>query len=97
LHDRLDVIEIEVHETRMRENLRDAVEGAYEHVVRDLERRIQGETRDELKEFVIRDHDNRVRKVPELLEAVLRVLRADRALRPERKRADRDRQGARLF
>src|SRR2546427_5353013 len=97
LHDRLDVIEIEVHETRLRDDLRDSLDGPHEHVVRDLERRIQGQTRDELKEFVIRDHDDRVRKVPELLEAVLRVLRADRALRPERKRADRDRQGARLF
>src|SRR5207249_8502053 len=50
-----------------------------------------------LKEFVMRDYDDRVRKVPALLESVLRVLRADRALRPERERADRDRQGARLF
>src|SRR3989475_821456 len=97
LHDRLDVIEIEVHETRLRDDLRDPLDGPHEHVVRDLERRIQGQTRDELKEFVIRDHDDRVRKVPELLEAVLRVLRADRAPRPERERADRDRQGARLF
>src|SRR3989454_10989667 len=48
-------------------------------------------------DFFIRDHYARIRKVPELLEAVLRVLRADRALRPERERADRDRQGARLF
>src|SRR5207249_3121648 len=97
LHDRLDVIEIEVHEARLRDDLRDPLDGAHQHIVRDLERRIQGETRDELKEFVIRDHDHRVRKVPELLEAVLRVLRADRSLRPKRERADRDRQGARLF
>src|SRR5256885_1353025 len=82
LHDRLDVIEIEVHEARLRDDLRDPLDGAHQHIVRDLERRIQGETRDELKEFVIRDHDHRVRKVPELLEAVLRVLRADRSLRP---------------
>src|SRR6058998_2715082 len=97
LHDRLDVIEVEVHEARLRDDLRDPLDGAHQHIVRDLERRIQGETRDELKEFVIRDHDHRVRKVPELLEAVLRVLRADRSLRPKRERADRDRQGARLF
>src|SRR2546430_655340 len=97
LHDRLDVVEIEVHEARLRDDLRDPFDGAHEDVVRDLERRIQGQTRDEFKEFVIRDHDDRVRKVPELLESVLRVLRADRALRPERERADRDRQGARLF
>src|SRR3989441_10454438 len=97
LHDRLDVIEIEVHEARFRDDLRDPLDSAHQHVVRDLERRIQGQTRDELKEFVIRDHDHGVRKVPELLEAVLRILRADRALRPERERADRDRQGARLF
>src|SRR5437867_5422395 len=97
LHDRLDIVEVEVHEARLRDDLRDPFDGAHEDVVRDLERRIQGQTRDELKEFVIRDYDNRVRKVPELLESVLRVLRADRALRPERERADRNRQGARLF
>src|SRR5881296_617295 len=97
LHDRLDVVEVEVHEAGLRDDLRDPFDASHQHIVRDLERRIQGQTRDEFKEFVIRDHDDGVREVPELLEAILRILRPDGALGPERERADRDRQGARLL
>src|SRR5437667_6235383 len=97
LHDRLDVVEVEVHEAGLRDDLRDPFDASHQHIVRDLERRIQGQTRDEFKEFVIRDHDDGVREVPELLQAILRILRPDGALGPERERADRDRQGARLL
>src|SRR5881296_1503293 len=97
LHDRLDVVEVQVDEAGFRDDLRDPFDRAHQHIVRNLEGRIQRKTRDEFKEFVIRDHDDGVGEVPELLEAVLGVLGPDRSLGPERKRADRDRQGARLL
>src|SRR5438132_7364140 len=97
LHDRLDVVEVQVDEAGFRDDFRDPFDRAHQHIVRNLERRIQRKTRDEFKEFVIRDHDDRVREVPELLEAVLGVLGSDRSLGPEGERADRDREGARLL
>src|SRR6266705_1320368 len=97
LHDRLDVVEVQVDEAGFRDDLRDPFDRAHQHIVRNLEGRIQRKTRDEFKEFVIRDHDDGVGEVPELLEAVLGVLGPDRSLGPERERADRDRQGARLL
>src|SRR3989442_389172 len=97
LHDRLDVVEVQVDEAGLRDDLRDPLDRAHQHIVRDLERRIQRQTRDEFKQFVIRDHDDRVREVPELLEAVLGVLGSGRSFGPERERADRDRQGACLL
>src|SRR5207302_3107285 len=67
------------------------------HVVRHLESRVQRKTRDEFKEFVIRDHNARVREAAEFLQAVLGVLRPDRPLGPEREGTDRDREGTRLL
>src|SRR5712691_10756296 len=96
-HDRLDVVEVQVDEARLRDDLGDAPDGSHEDVIRDLERRIQGKTRHELKQFVIRDHNDRVGKVSEFLEAVFRVLRADGPLGPEREGAYRDRQRARFL
>src|SRR5213594_667098 len=97
LHDRLDVVEVQVNEAGLRDDLRDSFDRPHQHIVRDLERRIQRQTRDEFKEFVIRDHDDRVREVAEFLEAILGVLGSDRSLGPEGERADRDREGARLL
>src|SRR5206468_2045258 len=80
LHDRLDVVEIEVHEARLRDDLRDPFDGAHEDVVRDFERRIQGQTRDELKEFVIRDYDHHVRTLddrPQFVRGLAGRLLAD--------------------
>src|SRR2546425_424114 len=97
LHDRLDVVEVQVNEAGLRDDFRDSFDRPHQHIVRDLERRIQRQTRDEFKEFVIRDHDDRVREVAEFLEAILGVLGSDRSLGPEGERADRDREGARLL
>src|SRR5256885_1044161 len=83
LHDRLDVVEVQVNEAGLRDDFRDSFDRPHQHIVRDLERRIQRQTRDEFKEFVIRDHDDRVREVAEFLEAILGVLGSDRGLRPE--------------
>src|SRR5216684_518125 len=97
LHDRLDVVEVQVDKARLRDDLGDPLDRAHEHIVGDLEGRVQRETRDEFKQFVIRDHDDRVREAPELIEPVLGVLGSDGALGPEGEGADRDREGARLL
>src|SRR2546427_11815578 len=86
-HDRLDVVEVEVHEAGLRDDLRDALDPPHEDVVRDLERLVQREARDELDELVVRDPDARVREVPQPFEAKLRVLPADDAFRAEGPRA----------
>src|SRR6195256_2997358 len=96
-HDCLDVVEIQVHEARLRDDLRDPLDRAHEHIVRDLEGRVQRQARDEFKQFVIRNHDDRVREAPELLEPVLGILGSDGALGPEGEGADRDCKGAGLL
>jgi len=57
----------------LRDDLGNAFNGPHEHVVRHLECRVQGKTRDQFQEFVIRDHHHRVREAAEFLQAVLGV------------------------
>src|SRR5437867_277439 len=97
LHDRLHIVEVEVDEAGFRNHLGDPLDRPHQDVVRDLERGVECESRDELDELVVRNDDHRVGKVPELLEAELRVFRAHRALRVEGERADRDRERPHLL
>src|SRR2546427_302992 len=86
-HDRLDVVEVEVHEPGLRDDLRDPLDPAHQDVVRDLECLVQREPGHELDQFVVRDDDHRVGEVPEPLEPELRILPSHDAFRAERPRA----------
>ncbi len=93
-HDRLDVVEVQVYQARLRDQLRESLDRAHEHLVRELERRLEGQPRHELEEPVVRNRDDGVRGVAQPVEAPLRSFQAEPALPAEGHRDDRDREGA---
>src|SRR5205807_6699678 len=59
-HDRLDVVEVQVDQARLRDDLGDPFDRPQEHIVRHFERLVQRYTLDDVKHFVVRDHDDGV-------------------------------------
>src|SRR5579871_3546484 len=80
LHDRAEVVEVEVDETRAGDDLGDPPDGAGEDRVGDLERRLDRKARHQLQEPVVRDRDHRVDGGAEALEAPHGVLGPDEPL-----------------
>src|SRR3989454_1451512 len=97
LHDRHEVGVVEVDESRLRDDLRHALDRLHEDLVRDLERRVDWKTGHELEELVVVDDDRRVAELAQPVQAGLRVLHADSALGLERHRDHAHREGAFLF
>ncbi len=95
LHDRFHVGEVDVDETVLGDEARDALDGVLEHFVDDLERfRERRGLIDEREDLVVRDRDEGVDLAAELLERLFGVLAALEAFEAERLRDDRDREDA---
>src|SRR5580700_3936154 len=77
LHDRPEVVEIEVHEAGAGDDLGDSADRAGEDRVGDLEGGLDREARDEFEEPVVRDGDDGVDRLAEPIEAPHRIIVAD--------------------
>src|SRR5437016_2196689 len=82
-HDRLDVVEVEVHEAGFGDDLRQTFDGPHQDLVRELEREVQRLPRDQVQELVVRDCDHGVRRISEPLQSPFRALHAELALAAE--------------
>ena len=96
-HDRAHVGEVEVDQAGHRDQVADALHALPEHVVGDLER-VDHRRRavEHLEQPVVRDHDHRVARGAQRLDAGVGRLAALRALEPERRRHDADGERAEL-
>src|SRR6266516_879903 len=94
LHDRHQVRVVEVHEARLRDDLRHALDRLHEDLVRHLERRVERQAGHELEELVVVDHNRRVAELSDLVQPRLRVLHPDAAFRLEGHRDDAHRERA---
>ena len=97
LHDRGDVREVQVDEARHGDQLGDIGNRLTEHAVRDFERVLKGDLLlGYVLEALVRDDDQRVNVLVELVDAAQRLLEALLALERERTGDNADRQDAHL-
>ena len=90
-HDRLHIRKVEVDETRHIDEIRDALHCLLEHFVRLAESlRHRGAAIHNLKELVVRNHNQRVNRLFEVLNACERIVHALSALKVKRLRHDAD-------
>ncbi len=95
LHDRADVREVEIDETRHRDDVTDSLHALAQDVVHDPEGVEDGGVLlDDVSEPIVRDGDQGVDLALEFLGRLLRGQLALRAFERERLRHDADRQGA---
>ena len=92
-HDRPHVGEVEVDETGHGDQVADPLHALAQHVVRDAER-LEHRRRavEHLEQAIVRDDDEGVANLSQLVGALLGLLAAAAALEPERHRDDADRQ-----
>ncbi len=96
-HDRLDVGEVEVDQAGRGDQVGDALDTGQQHLVGGAEGVHHADVAvAELEQAVVRDHDERVALVAQLLDAGLGLDRAPLALEGERPRDHADGQGAEL-
>src|SRR5437867_2408527 len=94
---RFDVVEVQVHEARLRDDFGESLDGSHEDLVGELEREVQRLPRDEVEQLVVRDRDDRVGRVPEPLEPPFGALHSELAFSAEGQGDDRDGQGTHLL
>src|SRR3989441_2716405 len=97
LHDRLDIVEIEVHQARFRDDLGESLDRTHQDLVGELEGEVQRLARHKVEQFVVRDCDDRVGRVTEPLEPPFCALHPELAFAAERQGDHRDGQGAHLL
>ena len=96
-HDALDISKVEVDEARQGDEIRDALDALAQDIIGNAERlRDRRLLVDDLHETVVRDRDDRIDVLLEVLNAELRIAAALHALERERTRHDADRQRADL-
>ena len=97
-HNGLHIREVEVDETRHIDEIRDALHCLLEHFVRLAESlRHRGAAIHNLKELIVRNHNEGVDRILEMLDARERVVHALLALKVKRLGHDTDREYPHLF